>query len=110
MRIPNVDWSTIEWQPVREGVERKVFSGDGATLALHRLLPDHKPNPHQHVYEQIVYIIAGTIRFHVGDEVHVLGPGGLMAIPPNVRHWGEVVGSEPVLNLDVFIPRRPEYE
>ena len=65
----------------------KELSGDDATL----------------------YIMAGTIRFHVGDEVHVLGPGGLLAIPPNVRHWGEVVGNEPVMNLDVFIPRRPEY-
>ena len=109
MKIPNIDWSKIPWTPVREGVDRKAFSGDGATLALHRLMPDHKPNPHEHAYEQLVYIMAGTIRFHVGDEVHVLGPGGLLAIPPNVRHWGEVFGDEPVMNLDVFIPRRPEY-
>jgi hypothetical protein len=24
-------------------------------------------------------------------------------------HWGEVVGDEPVLNLDVFTPVREEY-
>jgi len=24
-------------------------------------------------------------------------------------HWGEVVGDEAVLNLDVFTPQRPEY-
>ena len=23
--------------------------------------------------------------------------------------WGEVLGDEPVLNLDVFTPKRPEY-
>ena len=38
-----------------------------------------------------------------------LGPGGLLVVPPNVEHWGEVVGDEPVMNLDVFTPRRPEY-
>jgi quercetin dioxygenase-like cupin family protein len=32
-----------------------------------------------------------------------------LVIPPNVMHWGEVVGDEPVMNLDVFTPRRPEY-
>jgi hypothetical protein len=24
-------------------------------------------------------------------------------------HWGEVVGDEPVLNLDIFTPVREEY-
>ena len=39
----------------------------------------------------------------------MLGPGGLLQIPSNVEHWGEVVGDEPVLNLDVFTPVREEY-
>jgi hypothetical protein len=26
-----------------------------------------------------------------------------------VMHWGEVVGDEPVLNLDIFTPVREEY-
>ena len=33
----------------------------------------------------------------------------LLVIPPDVMHWGEVIGDEPVLNLDVFTPKRPEY-
>jgi quercetin dioxygenase-like cupin family protein len=109
MNLHQIDWSKIEWQKVREGVERKAFSGGGATLALHRLMPGHEPRPHQHPHEQIVYIMAGQFRFHVGTEQTVLGPGGLMVVPPNTEHWGEVVGDEPVLNLDVFTPSRPEY-
>jgi hypothetical protein len=27
----------------------------------------------------------------------------------SARRWGEVVGEEPVINLDVFTPRRAEY-
>ena len=68
--------------------------------------PKHEPKPHKHTYEQLVYILAGHIRFHVGDESVVLGPGGLLQIPPDVMHWGEVVGDEPVLNLDIFTPVR----
>ena len=49
------------------------------------------------------------IRFHIGDKSVVLGPGGLLQIPPDVMHWGEVVGDEPVLNLDIFTPVREEY-
>ncbi|MBD0416835.1 cupin domain-containing protein [Oryzicola mucosus] len=109
MNIRSIDWSAIEWTAVREGVERKAFSGDGATVALHRLQPGHKPLPHSHENEQIAYILQGQILFFVGEEQHLLGPGGVLVIPPNVRHWGEVVGDEVVLNLDVFTPRRPEY-
>jgi quercetin dioxygenase-like cupin family protein len=109
MTIPTVDWSTIEWQKVREGVDRKAFSGNGATLALHRLMPGHEPRPHQHPYEQIVYIMKGQVDFHVGTEVIRLGPGGVLAVPPNMMHHAEVVGDEEVLNLDVFTPRRSEY-
>ena len=32
-----------------------------------------------------------------------------MVVPPDTMHWGEVVGDEVVLNLDVFTPKRPEY-
>lgn len=105
----HIDWNAIPWKTIRPGVEQKAFSGDGATVALHRLQPGHEPKPHSHVNEQIAYILAGRIRFFVGDEVKEIGPGELLVIPPNVEHWGEVIGDEVVLNLDVFTPRRPEY-
>lgn len=109
MKIPFIDWNAIEWRTVRPGVERKGFTGEGATIALHRLHPGHEPRPHSHPNEQIAYIMAGRIRFMVGGEEHILGPGQLIVVPPNVEHWGEVIGDEPVLNLDVFTPARPEY-
>ena len=39
----------------------------------------------------------------------LLAAGGLLVVPPDTLHWGEVVGDEEVLNLDVFTPRRAEY-
>jgi quercetin dioxygenase-like cupin family protein len=109
MDLNTIDWNTIPWERVREGVERKAFSGEGATVALNRLMPGHEPRPHSHPHEQIAYVLSGRIDFHVGEKVITLGPGGLLVIPPNERHWGVVVGDEPVLNLDVFTPKRAEY-
>jgi quercetin dioxygenase-like cupin family protein len=109
MTVHHVDWDAIEWKTIRHGVEQKAFSGDGATMALHRLWPDHEPKPHSHVHEQLVYILSGEVDFHVGDEVVRLRGGGLLAVPPNIVHYAVVVGDEPVLNLDVFTPCRPEY-
>lgn len=107
--LHSVDWNALEWQPVRRGIERKAFGSDHVTLALHRLMPGHEPRPHAHPNEQVMYILAGVLDVHVDDRIVRLGPGGLLLIPPNVRHYGVVVGDEPVLNLDVFTPARPEY-
>jgi len=109
MDIPQVDWNTMPWTTVRHGVERKSFTGEGATLSLHRIWPGHAPKPHRHPHEQIVYILQGCMDFHVADTVRRLSAGGLMVIPPDTLHHGMVVGDEPVLNLDVFTPKRPEY-
>ena len=68
---------------VRHGVSRRVFTGDGATLAWTTLEPGHTPRPHSHDYEQIVYIVSGRVRFTVGDE--------------------------PAVDLSIFTPRRNEY-
>jgi len=109
MDIHSIDWEKVPWERVREGVERKAFSGEGATVSLNRLQPGHEPRPHHHPNEQIVYILAGQIDFHIGETVTRLKAGGLLVIPPNVPHWGVVVGNETVLNLDVFTPKRAEY-
>lgn len=109
MDIHSIDWNAVPWERVREGVERKAFSGEGATVSLNRLQPGHEPRPHDHPHEQIVYILQGQIDFHIGDTVTRLSAGGLLVVPPNARHWGVVVGDVPVLNLDVFTPKRAEY-
>jgi len=57
----------------RPGVERRVFSGDGATLAFTTLDPGHSPFPHSHSYEQIVYMLSGRARFVVGRTALVGG-------------------------------------
>lgn len=108
--LKSIDWESRVWETVRPGVERKSFSGTGATVALHRLHPGHEPKPHSHAHEQIVYILSGEVDFHIGTETVRLRGGGLAVVPPNVVHYAEVVGSEPALNLDVFTPCRPEYD
>jgi quercetin dioxygenase-like cupin family protein len=108
--IPHhVDWEAVEWKPVREGIERKAFTGQGVTLALHRLSPGHAVLPHAHPHEQVVYILQGLVDFRIGEATIRLGAGGLAVVPPNVVHYAQVVGDEVALNLDVFCPARPDY-
>jgi quercetin dioxygenase-like cupin family protein len=94
---------------VRPGVTRRVFTGDGATLAFTTLDPGHTPRPHSHHYEQIVYIVSGRVRFTVGDETVEARPGDMLVVPPEVEHYAETIGDEPAVDLSIFTPRRDEY-
>ena len=109
MTTHTADWEMAEWVVTRPGMERKTFSGDGATLAYFRISPGHEVVPHAHHYEQIVFLLEGTADFHVGEEVHKLTPGCLLTVPPNVVHYIQVTSNTPVLELDIFTPKRPEY-
>jgi quercetin dioxygenase-like cupin family protein len=93
----------------RPGVERRVFSGEGATVAFTTLAPGHSPFPHSHPHEQIVYMISGRARFFVGDEETILEPGDMVVVPPGVEHHAQTLGDEPALDLSVFTPPRAEY-
>lgn len=103
------NFNELEWEVVREGVKRKVYTGEGATLSLNELSPGHTPKPHSHIHEQVVYIISGEGDFTVDGAVYHLSAGGLLVIPPNVEHFIQVTGNQPVINLDVFTPKREDY-
>lgn len=103
------DFEHMHSTQVRAGVGRRVFTGEGATLAFTTLAPGHEPSPHAHPHEQIVHILAGRCRFTVGDEVAELGPGSVLLVPPGVVHFAETIGDEPVLDLSIFTPRRDDY-
>ena len=62
-----------------------------------------------HPFEQLAYILAGRVRFTVGDDVVEVGAGEVVRIPPDVVHCGEPMGDETAVNLDVFAPVREDY-
>ena len=79
-------------------------------LVMNWLEPGMQTNPHSHPIEQAVYIVKGTMRFYIGDTVVEGGAGSLIRIPSDVEHYGEPMGDELVLNLDVFNPLRDDYK
>jgi len=103
------NWSSLQRVAVRDGVNRRVFAGQNSMMVLNELMPSAKPALHRHPHEQLSYIIAGTCRFVVGDDVLDMAAGDVVLIPPDTPHALEVTGSRPVLNLDVFSPIREEY-
>ena len=112
MPAHNVNWDAIDWVEVRPGMERKAFAGEGATLALFRIQPNHERLPHSHHYEQIVYMLRGTADFHVGDEVpsRVRFERGMRAAPSRaalIEHDDQIAfGIEETPRVDVAAAAR----
>ena len=103
------NWNTIERVQSRNSVTRRVFSGKNCMMVLNELLPSSRPNLHKHPHEQLTYIVEGTCKFVLGEEVLDLVAGDIVLIPPEVPHSLEVTSNTPVLNLDVFSPIREDF-
>lgn len=102
-------WEDLPREAVRAGVTRTAFRGDNALMVMNWLEPGMEVRPHSHPFEQLAYIIAGQVRFTIGDETVEVGAGEVVRIPPDVVHCGEPVGEEVAINLDVFAPVRGDY-
>lgn len=102
-------WEKLPRETVRPGVSRTGFRGDNALMVMNWLEPGMEVKPHSHPFEQLAYILAGRVRFIIGDDVVEVGPGEVVRIPPDVVHAGEALGEETAVNLDVFAPVRDDY-
>ena len=103
-------WQSMPREEVRPGVSRCAFRGDQVLLVMNWLEPGMEVRPHSHPFEQVVYVVEGQMKFWIeGQEVEV-EKGGMLRIPPDAEHFGAPVGSETVMNLDVFSPIREDYQ
>lgn len=72
-------------------------------------LPPHVSGPPQHrhaEHEEGFYVISGTVRFTVRDQVHDAGPGTLVMVPTGAPHTFANPGDEPAVLLTTFTPDR----
>lgn len=97
-----------EWEVMREKVQMKCFQGQNITIQYAELFPGHSLSPHAHEYEQIAMILSGECEFFVDGVAYPMSAGCMMSIPPMVEHYVQVKGEEPVLNLDIFYPKRSD--
>ncbi|HEX6702339.1 MAG TPA: cupin domain-containing protein [Gaiellaceae bacterium] len=95
--------------PIWEGIVARAVSGERITLAVVELDPGAIVAEHAHENEQLGIVLRGAMSFRVGDEERELGPGGTWVIPPNTPH-SAVAGPEGAVVIDVFAPRRGDWD
>ena len=99
------------------GMRRRVFNGDGMSLAFWRIREGAGPTPYggHPNNEQFGLIIAGHLDFRIGsDDRKLLGPGDVYWAPTDMPHGDSKFIGDPTRDgevwiLDIFHPVREEY-
>lgn len=108
-KIPKIlDFEKCEWSKMREKVDMKCFQGMNMTVQYAKITSGHSISPHAHEYEQIAMILQGECDFYVDGVAYPLHSGCIMSIPSMAEHYIQAKGEEPVINVDIFFPKRED--
>jgi transcriptional regulator with XRE-family HTH domain len=60
------------------------------------------PEPRAHDGHEWIYVLSGHMRFVLGDQDWVLGPGEVVSFDTTMPHWFGSTGDEPAEILSIF--------
>lgn len=108
--IHDLKWMDVFDSEGKYRLRKKLFPAQGCTVQFGEFCNGHSLHPHKHEYEQIAIILQGVCDFYVAGKKYRLTEGGYLVIPPYTEHYIHVHDSfVPVMNMDIFIPKRDEY-
>ena len=91
-----------------DGIRAREVQGERVTLAVIELAANSVVPEHRHENEQLGVMVAGSMRFRIGEQTRELRPGDVWNIPANVPH--EVhTGPDGAVVAEVFAPRRDDW-
>lgn len=100
-------WDSVPTEKLNEFISRKIVTGEKVMLATLYLRKGAVVPEHQHVNEQISYVISGALRFKIAGEELLVRAGQTIVIPSNVPH--EAYAEEDTVAMDVFSPIRTDW-
>jgi mannose-6-phosphate isomerase-like protein (cupin superfamily) len=116
------DLHTTQPQPVVEPAEQAatqaVLGGsiavrlrgeqtDGRLGLIEQVIPGGYPGPPLHLhpdFDEIFYVIDGTLAFRLGDQAHDAGPGTVVFVPRGTPHTFANTTSAPARSLVLCTP------
>jgi len=92
---------------LRDNVVRRFVNSDNATIATFEFKKGSIVEEHEHVHEQLTYVLSGFLKITIGSQEYFLKKGNLLIIPGNTRHKFEAMEETTV--LDIFTPIRQDW-
>lgn len=112
--VRKLSWDDMAVEELTPLIGRRLVYTEQQMLAHVYLKQGAIVPAHDHVNEQITYILSGALRFWIGE--HADQPGGefidvrageVLVIPSMVRHRAEAL--EDTLDVDIFNPPRQDW-
>ena len=100
-------WADEPIEPLNPLIGRQVLHTDRMTVARITLASGAVVPEHRHDNEQVANVLAGRLRFVVGDDERVVRAGESVTVRSDVPHSVEALEDSVV--LDIFTPRREDW-
>ncbi len=91
-----------------EGITGHYAHGQNISFGLVKIDAGTVMPLHQHIHEQITYILEGELDMDIAGIIYSLTAGSYHVIPPNV--WHSAYAKTVCTLVDVFSPVREEYK
>jgi len=91
-----------------EGIAGHYVHGASMSFGLVELKKGSAVPLHQHIHEQITYILSGELEMEIGGEKYLLTEGMYHVIPSQTPH--SAIARTDCRLIDVFSPAREEYK
>lgn len=112
--VRKLAWEDMEIEEMTPMIGRRLIYTETQMLAHVYLKKDALVPAHDHINEQITYIISGALRFWIGEHADNPGDvytdvraGEVLVIPSSVRH--RAIALEDTLDVDIFNPPRQDW-
>jgi hypothetical protein len=98
-------------ESLRNGfLERTAIRSDNCIVTFNWFTPGSPDQPpHSHPFDQLAFVLQGSMGFIVDEVEYLLEAGSAIRIPASVPHASGIVGDDVALNVDVFAPAREDY-
>ena len=112
--VRKLSWDDMAVEELTPLIGRRLIYTEKQMLAHVYLKQGAVVPAHDHVNEQITYILSGALRFWIGEHADNPGSefvdvraGDVLVIPSMVRHRAEAL--EDTLDVDIFNPPRQDW-
>ena len=109
-RARHFRWDDMPMEEVKEGLGRRVVTGERMMLAHWYMVRGTVVPRHAHDNEQIAHVLDGALRLRLGDdegEEVIVRAGEVLHIPSGLPH--SALALEDTLVTDVFCPPRQDW-
>jgi quercetin dioxygenase-like cupin family protein len=109
-RATHYRWDDLPREELNPQIGRRFITGASMMIAHIYLAKGAVVPKHEHVNEQLTYVIKGLLRFSLGDagsQIVDVAAGEVLQIPAHLPHSAKAL--EDTLDVDVFHPPRQDW-